>query len=186
MSDFNIGKLKAQMGGAAKPFLFQVDFGSTPSLLTDVFGSVRNAEFAGYMVRATTIPAKTIGEIPIPFAGLDLKLAGNSTWEPWTCTFMVDQAYKIRNIMERWSNKVFSINDLGQQSFNNPDDYMGNIKVKQMNERGNALATYDLQFCWPSEIGAITLSHEEKDTLETFDCTFVYSFYSRSVEDMDV
>lgn len=179
MPEFNIGRLKTEMGGVAKPFLFSVNFGPTPTLLSRVFGGASQNEFSSFMVRSTTIPSKTVGAIEIPYFGVDLKLAGNPAFEPWTCTFMVDEAYKIRNILERWGNEVFSISNLGKQTFASPADYFGNVFIDQLNDSGEVLARYTLHFAWPSEIGAITLSHDEKDSLETFDCTFTYSFWTR-------
>ena len=178
--EFNIGKLKSELGGIARPYLFQVQFGPTPKLLSLVFGGASSSEFSSYMVRSASIPAKTVGSVPIPFYGIDLKLAGAPSYgDTWKCTFLVDGAYKIRNIMERWSNQIHSVSNLGNQTYSSPSDYMGNVFIDQLDESKNVLARYTLHFAWPSTIGEITLAHSSKDQLETFDVDFTYSFWTR-------
>jgi len=178
---FNISELRQRIGGVAKPFLFNVRFGSDANILTSIFGGAgrENTSFASLTVRAASIPARTIGTIPVPFFGLDLKLAGNPVFDDWTATFLVDDAYKIRNSMERWSNEVFSVSNLGDQLYKAPSNYLSSVFVEQLNENGDVLAEYTLNLAWPSVVGPVELSHESKDTLETFDVTFTYSFWTR-------
>ena len=43
-----------------------------------------------FLVKAAEIPAANIGNIPVPFRGRVLPVAGDRTFDPWTVTVIND------------------------------------------------------------------------------------------------
>ena len=83
-----------------------------------------------FMVKSSSLPAMTLGEIPISFRGRQIFIAGDRTFgEVWSTTFINDTDFMIRNAMERWSN---GINDLSNNTgvIVDNNQFVGDIYVK--------------------------------------------------------
>ena len=93
------------VGGGARPNFFEVNITLPASVdkFADVDTDMR------FMIKAAEIPAANLGNIPVPFRGRVLPVAGDRTFDPWTVTVINDTSFNIRDTMEQWSN---SINDL--------------------------------------------------------------------------
>ena len=90
------------------------------------------------MVKAAEIPAANIGNIPVPFRGRVLPVAGDRTFDPWTVTVINDAQFNIRDAMEQWSNLIndlqFDVGDI------NPADYQTKAEVFQLQDRSQGSA----------------------------------------------
>ena len=133
-SDRSIVDFKSKMiGGGARSNLFEVTI-EYPDLLglpTDSDGPKATGEF---LIKAAEIPASNLGNIPVPFRGRVLPIAGDRTFDPWTVTIINDTNFKIRDAMEKWSN---FINDLQtSQGIINPEEYQTAAFVKQLSREG--------------------------------------------------
>ena len=140
-------------------------------------------EFGKFMIKAAEIPASNLGNIPVPFRGRVLPIAGDRTFDPWTVTIINDTNFKIRDAMEQWSN---SINDLQtSQGIIDPADYQTNAKVKQLSRKGgndpgkiDVLREYRFEGIYPNVVSSIPLDYGATDQIEEFQVTFNYLFYS--------
>jgi hypothetical protein len=128
------------------------------------------------LCKATSLPAMNLGEIPVPFRGRQIYLAGDRTFdEAWTTTFLNDTDFKIRNTMEQWSN---GINDLlNTRGASDPSDYQTDMEVIQLDRSDNPLKRYQFLNCWPQTISAIELSHDTTNAIEEFEVTWRYQSY---------
>ena len=179
-------------GGGARSNLFEVQM-SFPSF------AVANTETLNdipFLVKAAEIPASTIGNIPVPFRGRVLPIAGDRTFAPWTVTIINDTNFRLRDVMERWSD---GINDIQTaQGATNPEDYQTTATVLQLSrgpvkgldrkvnsgEDIPVLRMYDFIGIYPNDISAIPLDHGATDTIEEFQVTFNYLYYEvRGVKD---
>ena len=179
-------------GGGARSNLFEVQM-SFPSF------AVANTETLNdipFLVKAAEIPASTIGNIPVPFRGRVLPIAGDRTFAPWTVTIINDTNFRLRDVMERWSD---GINDIQTaQGATNPEDYQTTATVLQLSrgpvkgldrkvnsgEEIPVLRMYDFIGIYPNDISAIPLDHGATDTIEEFQVTFNYLYYEvRGVKD---
>ena len=113
------------LGGGARSNLFEVEieypsFGAEAS--SDSGGDGTGPKETGkFLIKAAEIPAANLGNIPVPFRGRVLPVAGDRTFDPWTVTIINDTDFVIRDAMERWSN---SINDIQTaQGTINPETY---------------------------------------------------------------
>ena len=118
------------VGGGARPNMFEVNI----QLPAGVNGLNDFANDIRFMVKAAEIPAANIGNIPVPFRGRVLPVAGDRTFDPWTVTVINDSKFNIRDAMEQWSNKIndlqFDVGDI------NPADYQTKAEVFQLSRQG--------------------------------------------------
>jgi len=173
IDDFK-GKL---IGGGARPNLFEVQLFLPPNLgvtanLNDVEEKMR------FMIKTAELPASTIGDIPIPFRGRVLHVAGDRTFEPWTVTIINDVDFSIRSTMERWSNAINKHEDTS--GVINPTDYQRDAIVDQLGKTQNkngskafpVLRRYKFHGIYPTNVTAIPLDYGSTDQIEEFQVTF--------------
>ena len=170
-------------GGGARSNLFEVQM-AFPDFAKPVNEALNDIPF---LVKAAEIPASNIGNIPVPFRGRVLPIAGDRTFDPWTVTIINDTNFRLRDVMERWSD---GINDIQTaQGTTNPEEYQTQAKVLQLSRgidtngkvRSNSnipiLREYDFIGIYPNDISAIPLDHGATDTIEEFQVTFNYLYY---------
>ena len=169
-------------GGGARSNLFEVsiEYPTNMGLDTGSDGAKATGEF---LIKAAEIPASNLGNIPVPFRGRVLPIAGDRTFDPWTVTIINDTNFKIRDAMEKWSN---FINDLQtSQGIINPEEYQTAAFVKQLSREGEAnpgpidiLREYRFEGIYPNVVSSIPLDYGATDQIEEFQVTFNYLFYS--------
>ena len=176
----NITEFRSRLaGGGARSNLFEVEIAFPEELginLTDISDKVP------FLVKAAEIPASNLGNIPVPYRGRVLPVAGDRTFDPWTVTIINDVGFEIRDAMEKWSN---SINDLQTaQGTINPEVYQRSAFVKQLSREGSApgdpektLRTYKFEGIYPNTVSSIPLDFGATDQIEEFQVTFNYLFY---------
>jgi len=166
-------------GGGARANLFEIeiafpdDLGIDSNLVTDK---------VPFLVKAAEIPASNLGNIPVPYRGRVLPVAGDRTFDPWTVTVINDTDFQIRDAMEKWSN---SINDLQTaQGTINPEVYQKSGRVFQLSREGTSasdpekvLRTYKFEGIYPNTVSSIPLDFGATDQIEEFQVTFNYLFY---------
>ena len=179
-SDRSIIAFRDRMtGGGARSNLFEVNI-ELPSGVVDSSGEYKRD--IRFMTKAAEIPASNIGNIPVPFRGRVLPVAGDRTFDPWTVTVINDNNFKIRDAMEKWSN---FINDLQtSQGSVNPEEYQTSAFVKQLSREGvinpgaiDILREYRFEGIYPNVVSSIPLDYGATDQIEEFQVTFNYLFY---------
>ena len=176
----NITEFRSRLaGGGARANLFEVEIDFPEDLAlnrTDVLDKVP------FLVKAAEIPASNLGNIPVPYRGRVLPVAGDRTFDPWTVTIINDTDFSIRDAMEKWSN---SINDLQTaQGTINPEIYQRSAFVKQLSREGTSpgdpeklLRQYKFEGIYPNTVSNIPLDFGATDQIEEFQVTFNYLFY---------
>lgn len=164
IADFK-GQLK---GGGARPnrFKVMVEF---PAFA----GTVSDTTKTSFLCISTQLPGSTLGIIEIPFRGRMLKLPGDRTFDEWTCSFINDTDFALRDAFERWHNGINAYNSNTGSSV--PDEIMSNVSVMQLDSTDNVIKTYTMKLAWPSVVGPIEIGQDQTDTYEQFETTFVYS-----------
>ena len=176
----NITEFRSRLaGGGARANLFEVEIDFPEDLAlnrTDVLDKVP------FLVKAAEIPASNLGNIPVPYRGRVLPVAGDRTFDPWTVTIINDTDFQIRDAMEKWSN---SINDLQTaQGSVDPAVYQRSALVKQLSREGanpgdpeKVLRTYNFEGIYPNTVSSIPLDFGATDQIQEFQVTFNYLFY---------
>ena len=171
----NIDDFKANLiGGGARANQFRVTITPPPGIAIGL--DVRRASF---LVTASNLPASNLGEIPVPFRGRNIYVAGDRPApEPWTVTFYNDTDFMIRNAMERWHN---GINDFANNTgVINSADFQTDLFVEQLDRDETILKTYIFRSAFPLTIGQIDLSTAEATEIETFEVTWRYQHFEPS------
>tara|TARA_Y100001972_G_C7553547_1_gene278228 strand:- start:48 stop:704 length:657 start_codon:yes stop_codon:yes gene_type:complete len=170
-------------GGGARPNLFEVNI----ALPAGVDGFLDYEKDINFMVKAAEIPASNIGNIPVPFRGRVLPIAGDRTFDPWTVTIINDQKFNIRASMELWANRINDLEFAGGDI--NPADYQTNAQVFQLGRSTNKnvqsggegipiLREYRFEGIYPNTVSSIPLDYGATDQIEEFQVTFNYLFWT--------
>ena len=162
------------LGGGARANQFRVTI--TPPAGIAIGLDVRRASF---LVRASNLPAQTLGEIVVPFRGRQIYIAGDRTFDDtWSTTFLNDTDFMIRNAMELWMN---GINDLADGTGTSTlADYQTDLQVEQLDRDDTILKTYIFRSAWPTSVAQIDLSSETADAIEDFEVTWRYQHFEAS------
>ena len=161
--------------GGARSNLFEVEIKDIPGGGADVQDEIR------FLVKAAEIPASNIGNIPVPFRGRVLPVAGDRTFDPWTVT-IINNDFKIRDSMEKWSN---FINDMVLANGSvDPESYQKSALVKQLSrdsasgDKPEILRQYNFIGIYPNVISNIPLDYGATDQIEEFQVTFNYLYWT--------
>jgi len=168
VDDFK-GKLT---GGGARPNLFDVNI-NFPAYVSTVSGNVTEA--TNFLCKAAQLPGSTMGMIPVPFRGRQVKVAGDRTFEPWTITIINDTDFAIRDAFEVWMNGIN-----GHESntgLTNPVTYQSDMDVRQLDKDGDVLKTYRLRGAFPTAITPIDLAYDANDAIEEFQVTLEFQYW---------
>ena len=179
----NITEFRSRLtGGGARANLFEVGITFPDGLGID---ERLVSDKVPFLVKAAEIPASNLGNIPVPYRGRVLPVAGDRTFDPWTVTIINDTDFIIRDAMEKWSN---SINDLQTaQGTISPEVYQRSAQVKQLSREGSnpgdpekVLRLYNFEGIYPNTVSSIPLDFGATDQIEEFQVTFNYLFYEVS------
>ena len=175
------------VGGGARPNMFEVNI-TLPEQIAPVGDISQDMRF---LVKGAEIPAAIVGNIPVPFRGRVLPVAGDRTFDPWTVTIINDAQFNIRDAMEQWSNLIndlqFDVGDI------NPADYQTKAEVFQLSRQSQGsggqsagkggeiiqtLRTYNFEGIYPNAVSSIPLDYGATDQIEEFQVTFNYLFWT--------
>jgi hypothetical protein len=169
----NISDFKAQLiGGGARANQFRVELAFPTYVAAGPVVGVKSQ----FLCKAAQLPASTIENVPLQYRGRAVNIAGERTFAPWTITVYNDTDFAIRNAMENWSNGVQNLTTTNGRV--NPRDYQVDLLVHQLDRNGAIVKTYKFVDAYPTEIGAIALDFDSANTVETFDVTFQYNYWT--------
>ena len=180
-ADFNVTNFKAGLKhGGARPSLFQVEF-QYPTTIRPLPPTESK-----FLVKATTIPASTIGSYDVFYHGKAIKVAGDRTFETWDTTIFNDEDFGIRNTLENWmaaiSDHSLNTRDKGKFPLHDKSEgdnalYKKDLSVTQLSKGGESLRTYIFKGAWPSALSTINLDWGTQE-IEEFTCTWMYDSWN--------
>ena len=158
----NIHEFQSEFKGGVRPNLFQCRV-FPPS--RKIMG-VRGFEFH---CKGTSMPASTVGNIPVPYHGRQLMVPGDRTFADWTVTVFNDDGMKIRGYFEEW---MAAIQDHQNPTTTLPIGPYGTADIIQLDRTGKEMRTYSITSMYPTEVAAIDLSWDSNDAVEEYAVTF--------------
>lgn len=169
---FAITDMQAQLQfGGARPSLFRVQI-TNP---VDPRGALKQP----FMIMASSIPASIVGDIPVPYFGRQIHVAGVRTFEPWTVNVINDEDFAVRRGFEAWNNQINTyITNTRGTGTSAPASYKGQGQVVQMSQTGEDLQTYNFVGLIPLHVGAIELNWQSGDQIEMFTVQFVLDAFT--------
>jgi hypothetical protein len=173
-TDLFVENFKARLtGGGARPNLFKVIL----SGLADFGGGRADVEKASFLCKASSLPGSTVAPIPVPFRGREIKLAGDRTFEPWTITVINELDFGVRNAFEIWMDSILNSHEtnIGDQV---PTAYKADMEIHQLTKDGDNIKSYYIKGAWPSAIAPITVAYDQSNTIEEYDVTIEYDYWT--------
>lgn len=179
-SKLGILQFQNKVRGGVRPNLFQVSH-EFPSGI-----KVKN-DSVSYMCKSAALPASTVGTVELPFRGRVLKVPGDRTFESWTATFYMDDAFELRGAYEKWidlTNRVdINMSDTTIKSA------MQEITVSQLDKFGEAsvgkglvpIRQYELVQAFPVSVSQVSVAYDNNDSYEEFDVEFAYQYFTTTV-----
>ena len=169
-----IDDFKANLiGGGARPNQFRVTITPPPGIAIGL--DVRRSSF---LAKASNLPGQTLGEIPVPFRGRNIYIAGDREFETWSTTFINDTDFMVRNAIERWMN---GINDLVENTgVSTPAEYSADLFVEQLDRDDTVLKNYIFRNAHPLTVAQIDVAYESTNALEEFEVTWRHQHFEAS------
>ena len=176
--------------GGVRPNLFSVEH-PWPTTNTDLaepsitgIAASKGSEVT-YMCKSAALPATNVGTVELPFRGRVIKVPGDRSYETWTGTFYMDDAFALRSAYEKWIELTNGV-DKNTASADIVDTWV-DIKVTQLDKFGgdtsdklNELRVYRLVQAWPVSVSQISLAYDNNDSYEEFDVEFAYQYHTSS------
>tara|TARA_B000000532_G_scaffold145332_1_gene116782 strand:+ start:286 stop:906 length:621 start_codon:yes stop_codon:yes gene_type:complete len=188
-SPLGILEFQKAIRGGVRPNLFKVEHAwpsadtglTTPSLT----GATASGAEVTYLCKSAALPATNIGTVELPFRGRVIKVPGDRTYETWTATFYMDDAFKLRAAYEKWIELTNAV-DKNTASTDIVDTWV-DIKITQLDKFGGQgkadgelkeLRTYRLASAFPVSISQVSLAYDNNDSYEEFDVEFAYQYHT--------
>ena len=181
MPDLSLSQFRANVSDFARPNRFWVSIGdpSNDILTSGDDNSVvmtswqQNHEF---LVKTTSLPGRTMGNVQLKWQGMDYNLAGDPTFEDITFTFHNNYEFDLRSFFEGWME---SMAEMSSNERSQPGKYKSDVVTMQQLGRtqNDILATYTLIGAYPTTVSAIELSMENSDQVEEVTVTMKFDYF---------
>lgn len=154
----------------------------TESQLNSI-GLNNSLESFSFLCVASQLPSSTMGMAEVPYFGRSIKVAGDKTFDDWTCEVIFEP--KIRNFFEVWHDKILGFEtNLASKDYRKPLTYYMDATVDLLTREDGIIATYNMKQIFPTNIGEVALSYETNNTVARFPVTFAINYFTR--EDKNV
>ena len=141
-------------------------------------------QLTNLLCKSAALPGSNLGVIEVPFRGRTVKIAGDRTFDTWSATFFNDKDFKLRTFFEQWANSINTHEGNTSPLFtpNASSGYTADLGVKQLekdaSDEGSVLRTYNLKYCFPTNVSQIDLAYDSNDQIEEFSVEFQYSYFT--------
>ena len=176
--------------GGVRPNLFSVSH-AWPTSNTDLseptiagVAASKNSAVT-YMCKSAALPATNVGTVELPFRGRVIKVPGDRSYETWTGTFYMDDAFALRSAYEKWIELTNAV-DKNTASADIVDTWV-DIQVTQLDKFGGSgaadgklteLRKYNLISAFPVSVSQVSLAYDNNDSYEEFDVEFAYQYHT--------
>jgi len=171
-------EFQTRIKGAVRPNLFSV----THNFPT---GIIAEDGLETFMCKSAALPASTVGTVELPFRGRVIKVPGDRTFESWTATFYMDDAFALRGAYEKW---IELTNTVDANTASVPmESVLQDIDVTQMDKFGGSaekfkdIRQYKLVKGFPVSVSQVSLAYDNNDSYEEFDVEFAYQYFETSI-----
>ena len=157
-------------GGGARANQFQVRINSP---------FIQDTEALSFLCRSASLPAMTVGEVPVFYRGRQIYVAGDRTYADWTITCYNDSGWKARGDFERWNN---ALQEIGQSTSGtqDPASYYGVAAIVQKDRSDSPIRVAEMRGVWPTNVGEIALAYDTVDAVEEFEVTLRFNWMNLS------
>ena len=171
-------EFQSKIKGAVSPNLFSV----THNFPTGVIAA---DGLETYLCKSAALPASTVGTVELPFRGRVIKVPGDRTFESWTATFYMDDAFELRGAYEKWVELTNTVD--ANTAAANMSDILKDITVTQMDKFGGSatgfknIREYKLISAFPVSVSQVSIAYDNNDSYEEFDVEFAYQYFETGI-----
>ena len=156
--------------GGARPNLFKA------SITTKSGPNFPNFEF---MCKASTLPATTIGNVPVPYMGHKYNVPGDLNYSgTMDLTVIVDEGLAIRKQFENWMEliRTAKANAASKPDYHN---LMGTVQLDVFGKKQDDTDKFSVKLihAWPQNIGDIALALDANDQIMEMNVTMQYTYH---------
>jgi hypothetical protein len=175
----NVSQFLQTIGQGVKPNMFEVAI-QFPQPLAK---GGEDLNLTNILCKSAALPGSNLGVIEVPFRGRTVKIAGDRTFDTWSATFFNDKDMKLRSFFEQWANSI-NTHEANTAPLFTPsnDGYMATLAVTQLEKdstlTGSRLRTYELMYCFPTNVSPIDLAYDSNDQIEEFTVEWQYSYFT--------
>lgn len=159
-------------------------FGGTRPNRFLVNGNVNGQDLSdeGFLVKSTTLPASTVGVIPVPYRGRILKIPGDRLFAEWAIVVIddADEGRDLRSEFVGWSNAINTHVGNKTDDPNVSDTLSKNSwTVQMLSQKDDAvIREITLHNVWPIEVSAVDLTYDTADTIVEFGVNLAYDYWT--------
>jgi len=175
----SINEFKSQLlDGGARPSLFEMELYFPLALGTDGDRAQKKTRFH---CRISEIPGTQHNPIVFKFAGREVKYAGQRTFNNLSLTILNDEAFSVRQALERWfeamNTSESNINLLTSNLQGTVGTYAGQGTVTQYDKQGKPVRAYTFRDLFPVTLAPIALDWSNDGAIEDYTCEFAYQYW---------
>lgn len=159
--------------GLIRPNQFRVEL-NFPSFVT---GGTAASTLGQFHCRSASLPASTIGHIPVFYQGRAVNVGAEREFQPWQVT-VYNENFLVRDALTRWSHGINNINN--NTGIVQPALYQTDMTIHQLGRNGEILKTVKLIDAMPIQVSPIELDFENNNTVSQFGVVFVYNYFEES------
>lgn len=172
VSNYSLTTFKSKLKDIARPYNFELDFkGEGFKLLQETLD--KNVSF---YARAASFPGLTFTSTVVGLSGINYKVAGVPTYEPFNCSLIVDAEYKTVKAIHDTLNIIYEWQD--SPKFKTPEEYFGEVEIRGLDNDRKTKFSKTLHMAFLQNVGPISYNHDNKDSSLQIDITIEYSYYT--------
>ena len=183
VSALGVLNFQSKIRGGVRPNLFSVDHDWPTG---DGF-SAPDTDMVSLFCKSAALPATSVGTVELPFRGRVIKVPGDRTYESWTATFYMDDAFKLRGAYEKWIELTNAVD--ANVSASSIDNVLRNVTITQLDKFNNpsdkgftSIRSYKLVKAFPVSVSQVSVAYDNNDSYEEFDVEFAYQFFETNEE----
>jgi hypothetical protein len=131
-------------------------------------------------ITTTTLPARAVTNVEVPFMGLRFNVPGTATYPGsgnWNVTFRVPSDLSVRYALEQWTNDVFN-DQYSTGAYNIPSrDVSNQIEIYLLSKMGVPLRQYTLYGAWCQQVSELQLDITSTGDVLTQQAVLAYQFW---------
>lgn len=165
--------------GVAKPTLYRIEIGfpiilqATQAVLDLVKGNGFMSTFLNLYLNAENaeFPGVQLNTGEVVYGNQERKFAYGRQLNELTVTFRIDADMSQKKLFDTWFGIITNPKSK-QMGFK--DDYVSDIKIYQLNDKGELTYSYFLLNAFPTSVGSLSLGYDQQSQYHKLSVTFSY------------
>jgi hypothetical protein len=142
-----------------------------------VAGNLSHTQAVSFLAHGASLPSADVADIETWFRGRAVHFAGERTFQPWGISIYNDNDFTVRNAFEKWVEEISHGKDTNGLMV--PLTYQTELVVQQLDRSDQVIKSYRFVDAYPTNVGAIQLSWDANNQIQSYDVNFVYNYWQQ-------